>query len=1063
MARFKTYNASAGAGKTYSLVYQYLLYCLSDDQPMRFKSVLAITFTNKAANEMKERILRQLTEFSDYKKGTVAPPMLKAIAATLGIDELTVKFRAEKLLKTILHNYSALSVSTIDKFTNRLIRSFAQDLNLSSNYEVELDSKAMLREAVDRFLAAVVENEYSAEILLQFIERQLSEGRSPRPENALIDIGQSLFEENAYAAINKLKSIVPEQFKKIKARLEREKESFENEIRARRQNMLELIAHAAIPPEAFNRGVVYNYIAKHLRLQDTGKAVPGKMVYAVIQDADTPFYAKSKAKQYAPAFEAIDLELRKQLARTVAYIEENLAEYELLDMILKDIYGLAVLNEIARHLQNIKAEQNRLPIGEFNQLISDRLSQEPAEYLFEKIGERYSYFFIDEFQDTSVLQWHNLLPLINNAMASTGQSMIVGDGKQSIYRWRGGEVGQFIALANNSDTSNKLSNGKEQIELYEREMLALPDNWRSRKTIVEFNNRFFALNGQFLEDEDYRALYTEGSHQNPRNEEEGFVSLRFVDSEVGAEAAYTEAQCTAIMEIVESRLANGFSKKDITILTRSNKRGADISNYLISKGYEVVSPDSLFVDQAAEVQLILSLLRIFSRPDVAEFRLPLINYLFENFEDDSKDPYAFQQEFLTQKPQALWHYIQSKLAGFDYQRLQASGLEAAVHHIIRVFSLPDQQNPFLQLFIDQVHTYQENEGSDVASFLRWWSDKGETKTLALPAEANAIRVMTIHKSKGLEFPVTILAFADWQATSENRPYAWMHFDEEEEDRLPAARLPLKNAAIPDSNTAYNQVKRQNDQKVLLDNLNLLYVAQTRAVDELHILAGQGLHNQNQRVYRYFERFCNEEGHESDISYGQPVVKPQDNFHLQKDEEPMPLYQPADWGEKLRVSITAPLNWEEGEAESTAYGKLMHSILARVEFASELKSVIASAEQQGEISAHESARLWQSLQQLSEHPELKPYYDTDLKVFNEVDLLAPGKPNYRPDRVVTKNGVAHIIDYKTGKVNDAYRNQVDNYRNILTQMGYKGGDNLLIYLGDEIKIDKWQSQNTLSLF
>ena len=457
MVKFNIYSASAGSGKTYQLVREYLRICLGSDNPRQFMKILAITFTNKAANEMKVRIISQLAEIS--KRTEKGRSMLNHLVQDLNLSEQEVSLRAAKCLSQILHEYSAFSVSTIDGFTNRLIRSFARDLQIGGNYEVEMESDEMLQEAVDELLANLTEDNDITDLILGFVEEQLEEGRSPRPEHSLMTAGKNLFMEQAFHYLKSLRHLDPAQFKTIIKRLRERKVKMELEVAARASEALEMIQGHGLSSADFKGGFVYTYFLK-LSENNPYYWIPNKSVQKVI-DGEDNFYAATKRKELQPRFEPIEQELHEQLIQTSVLACDHYRDHQLISAVLANIYGTAVIAQIDKQLQSVKEDTNRLPIGEFNKLISEKLTNEPAEYLFERLGERYRYFFVDEFQDTSRLQWQNLLPLVNNAMASGGEVMLVGDAKQSIYRWRGGEVAQFLDLRDDTDLSNKILSGPE--------------------------------------------------------------------------------------------------------------------------------------------------------------------------------------------------------------------------------------------------------------------------------------------------------------------------------------------------------------------------------------------------------------------------------------------------------------------------------------------------------------------------------------------------------------------------------------------------------------------------
>ena len=975
--------------------------------------------------------------------------MLFQLAEELGLRPEKVSFRSRDILTTILHNYSAFSVSTIDKFTNRLIRSFAQDLKLNSNYEVELDSGEMLSEAIDRMLADLEENSATSQVLLEFVNTKLDEGKSPRPEQSLQEMGRNLFDEGALPFLKRLKGFDSAKVMESGNSLRKEQKQFEAILKGQASQLLDLVHSHGIDKMDFSRGTVYNYIT-NLQSTDETKWPPNATVLKVLDGG--PFYAATKAKVLAAKFDPIDEKLRQGLALAVQSVVENYPRYHLIGKILKDIYSLATLAEIETNLELVKDETNRLPIGEFNKLISEKLDQEPTAYLFEKLGDRYHYFFVDEFQDTSVLQWKNLLPLVGNAMASSGSVMIVGDGKQSIYRWRGGDVSQFVNLSNDTDPSNKIKIGEEVKELYPRKKVNLESNYRSRKEVVEFNNDFFTTTGKLLEGESFQQLYGEAA-QKVERQEGGYVYLNRLQYD---KETYAEDQCKECFRIINSVVERGYSLKDVTIITRRKSDGAILAEFLLGEGISVVSPDSLMIDQSADVRAIVSFLKFLVRPDDLGVRWDFLNKLWnsEAVGIGFEEKHLFMDKLIHVPAYKLHEFLESNLVDYSLANLLELSLVDKVYYVAGLLKLPIQKNPFLHTFMDQVVDYQNKKGDGESGFVRWWDEKGNTKSISLPEGNDAVNLMTVHKSKGLEFPVTIVPFADWQSTTEpGGSSSWMDIETFGIEGLPVARVGLKDDAY--AFDEYKTLHQSNKENVYLDNLNLAYVAFTRAVDELYIIGSKGRHGEGARFTRYISQFFTDKGLGEDIvEFGTPMVVKEGLEKKYTDSVGLEGYTGANWIKKVKISIDAPLNWVDGESAQTSFGKRVHSLMAQIKHHHEVEGVLNENLAKGAISAAEYEELSPVIRGLIKDPVLADYFSESTNVINEEEVLIPGNLSARPDRVVVAENKAHIIDYKTGAVHSKHREQLDSYRNWLTQMGYPNGDNVLVYFGEKPEVIKW---------
>lgn len=1047
LSKFRIYNASAGAGKTYTLVKEFLKICLAGDVASQYRNILAITFTNKAANEMKERIVQKLEVFADEKE-SVKDPMFLQLPEDMGVSSVKLSYASQAALKSILHNYSAFSVSTIDKFTNRLIRSFSQDLKLSSNYEVELDTDDLLREAVDRMLADLREGDATSKVLLEFINDKLSEGKSPRPEQSLLAMGKNLFDESAYPYLKLLKGFGKEEVMKAAGKLRREKKEWEDKWSNEASEILEFIDQNGIKKEHFSGKHLHNFI-EYVENKVVDKWPTSSTVVKFVFNGE-PFYAKTKAKDLAPLFDPIEDVLRKRLTGLFTEMVEVFPRYHLITKILKDVYSLAVLAEIDKNLQEVKEESNKLPIGEFNKLISDKLENEPTAYLFEKLGDRYQYFFVDEFQDTSVLQWRNLLPLINNALSASGSAMIVGDAKQSIYRWRGGEVGQFIDLSNDVDPSNKVLLNGEEIELYTRETINLGSNYRSRKNVVEFNNDFFTKSGDLMQEEIFKEIYA-ASNQNVERNDGGYVCLKQLEYD---KETYDQQQCEEVLGVISDALSRNYALGDITVITRKKDYLAILAEFLLDNGIKVISPDSLLLDQSEEVRSLVSFLKFLSRPDDFAARWDFLSSLW--MLDAVKEKYVEEHEFISSHVKSTPAELNSALAeiisGYNYQELLQQGLLDKVYLLAKWFKLDVQGNPFLHTFVDKVSDFQNNKKGGEAEFCRYWDDKGSRQSIALPDGVDAVNLMTVHKSKGLEFPITIVPFADWLSTSEpNGSSAWISLETHDMAELPVARVSLSENE--NAHEDYQGLHRRNKSLVYLDNLNLAYVAFTRAVDELYVFGSKGKHKDKQNLTMYISQYFQNKGVEGLLlEVGDRVLK---QSHDENDNALMwQNYDAVSWQDRLRITIDAPLDWTSGESESTSYGKKVHGVFAKLNGTRSVEEILDEEVFLGRLTNDESTALKALVGSVLANPEVAPYFRRDIRVLNEADILLPGKGSLRPDRLSLDGEKVHIIDYKTGVSNTHHQQQLDEYAGVLSQMGLTIGDKVLIYLNERPEVVKW---------
>ncbi len=1047
MGEFQIYNASAGSGKTYALVKNYLKICLSSNNRMLFREILAITFTNKAANEMKDRILDQLMLFAAYKKEMAADSeysMLRDLASEMSIEAELLSNRAKEVLTTILHNYSAFSVSTIDTFTNRLVRSFAHDLKLSSTFELEIDGQQIIVDAIDKMLSTLTEGSKLTDVLVKFINEKQQDEKSTRIESDLSNIGQHLMAESSAPYTKQLKSMSMQEIMDAQKSLRKERKELSDQMKGEAKSLLNFIHAAGLEKTDFSGGYVYNHIQK------TAEGEWKTPVASVLKvtNGEVDFYTKGKAATLAPKFAPVEADLLSKLQNLVSSYNIHYPRYHLVNQVLSSIYSLATLRAIEENLSEVKEETNRLPLAEFNKIISEKLKEEPSDYIFEKLGDRYSNFFIDEFQDTSILQWENLVPLVNNGMAAMGSAMLVGDAKQSIYRWRGGDVAQFMNLSNDTHNSNKVMHADKAIELYKRHQKSLDYNYRSRKNIVQFNSDFFTSTNSLLKGEDFIKLYDTAA-QGSMGNEGGYVSLQLLNHQ-----DYAVLQCEECELIVKDALSRGFDYSDITIIMRSSANIKTMAEYFVSKGIPVVSSEGLLVGSSKEVLALISFLRTLERPTEMAARFDFLAYLWNKpmVMNNFQERHIFLSEMLNATPEDFHKKLETQLPGYQYQALLQLPVIDRLFYIAQILDLNLHQDLYLHALIDHVHDYQNKKGDGAAGFLQWWDEKGKDKSIELPPGINAVQMMTIHKSKGLEFSICIVPFANWNATSEKGgSQAWMVFEEKEMYGLPVANVKLSSKEEQADET-YKRITKRNLEYVSLDNYNMGYVAFTRAVDELYVLGKAPKNKDNSTFSMYLKSYMDNHGAEDNHwQKGEKIIKPEKKEPKENDR--LTEYKSASWLKKLKVSVDAPLSWTDSE-EGSSFGKLVHSLLARVSTMADVEKVLSSSLANGEINSEQLDNIKPMLKGLMKHQDLQQYFEDNLEVLNEADILIPKAKMQRPDRVVVKGKVAHIIDYKTGKAFEKHKSQVASYQNVLAEMGYEKGDRVLVYLQEELEVVKW---------
>ncbi len=835
---FTVYKSSAGSGKTFTLVKEYLRMVLRD--PKEFRHVLAITFTNKAANEMKERIITSLKEIAEY---TLLPDsksvkyMLPELIEETGLDAQKLSGNAQVVLKLILHQYSEFAISTIDSFVHNIIRSFAFDLHLPLNFEVEINSDELIRKVVDILISRVGTDDNLTKILVNFTQTKTQEEKSWNIERDLNSIASYLLKEDSQIHIAKLRDLNLEDFGVISKQIISIVQKFENALGDLAREGDALIRSKGIDQRSFYQGAkgIGKYF-ENLANKKFDKIHPNSYVIATIQN-DQWHGGKVTAGE-AAAIDEIKEYLRSVFLRIDEFIKANYSRYILLCEIRKNIYPLAVLNEIGNVLEEYKADNNLVLISEFNKKIASIVLQEPVPFIYERTGERFHHYLIDEFQDTSVLQWQNLLPLIDNSLSEGNFNMIVGDGKQAIYRWRNGEVAQFAVLPKiykRTDDPIQILREKSLERNYSEKVLNR--NYRSKKEIIEFNNDFFTTLAANLTEE-YQTIYNDLIQLADTDNTGGYVHLEFhTDSD--DETTFTDFNLLRIKETISELLNEGFRWKDIAILCRNNKQASRIAADLLGNEINVVSSESLILSNSAEVRLLVSVVKLLLNPNDDIAKTELITWLTQkghlkkDLHDNLKDfGIAGDSKFSAETEMSFYEVLSEN--GYPLRRTSLLNLQIydLMEELIRIFGMNGQPDPYIQFFLDALLQWCSRENPVLYDLPGWWDENKEKLSIVVPPGIDAVQVMTIHKSKGLEFPVVIFPFAS-EKLRKTQEKLWIDPNVNEIRELTTA---LVNTSKSLEETQFAGLYHEEENKSLLDILNLLYVVMTRPSHRIYIFS-----------------------------------------------------------------------------------------------------------------------------------------------------------------------------------------------------------------------------------
>lgn len=1036
---FTVYRSSAGSGKTFSLVKEYLKLALSDPyDPRKYRHILAVTFTNKAAAEMKERILKYLGELS----GPGDPVIANAIAAETGFSREVLRTRAAGTLEAILHHYSDFSIGTIDSFVQRIVKAFSYELKLPVHFEIETDAEKLLSQAIDLLITRTAEDEKLSRALVEFAESRADDGKNWRIENELRDFAETLLKDNSSAYLLKLKQVNMEDFFKVRDTLMASIKKFENEVVSIAAKAAQLITSSNIAPESFHQGkqgIGYYFINLSNGLID--KLDPKTKIAGGVRDnkwAGPKASAADKA-----AIGNIQPQLEEAYHRLQALREKSFGEYSLHKLVYRNIYSLAVLNETEKILTEFRESHNILHISEFNRLISQVVMEQPIPFIYEHMGERYSHFLIDEFQDTSELQWQNLLPLIDNSLAENNFNMVVGDGKQAIYRWRGGEVEQFAMLpALKNPTGNDLVTERENSLKHHYEKKKLGANYRSKAEVVDFNNRFFRFLAAGLH-EKHQGIYDDLEQEFDARNSGGGVSIEMVPADDGLLDEHT---CEATLRTVKQLVKDGFKKSDIVVLTRGNRDSTTLAAFLDASGIPVISSESLLLKNSAEVNFVFSTLKYLLNDNDTISRAAMAEYLVHATGANVPVHEALQQA-IAPGNEAFQKLLNNLGFAFNPYIAGKLPLYELCEEIIRSFGLGAEGDPYLVFFLDEVLSFSRKNPSDLKDFTEWWDEQKEKASLVTPSGADAVTLLTIHKSKGLEFPAVVFSFANW--TQGKSDPLWVELDEGAAGKLGSAILPFNSNL---EGTAFAGAYEEERSKRKLDDLNLLYVAMTRASERLCIITNppRGTKNVSAHFINYLKSLGEWDDNKLLYLFGSFNKRKAKEERAQAGAYTLQHSAGSAWRDKVKIRSGSGEVWEtDAEKERREYGILMHEALSRIAHEEKLRPALEDMLLEGLVDEEEKDKLLKEIGKLIASPSIKPYFATNTEVRTEAEILLENGESYRPDRVIVAKGKVTVIDYKTGKKKDEHKAQLEKYASILARMGYEEVEKVLIYTQDGV--------------
>ncbi len=1055
MGQVNIVSASAGSGKTRTLALEYIVRVVV--RPTLYRHILAVTFTNKATEEMKERILSSINDLVVGEENDFSADVIKRT----GLSKESVAARAEEVRNYILHDYDNFAILTIDKFFQRIVRAFVRELGIDINYNLELRTDSLLDLAADRLIEDLAADERLREWIFEYVDERINHSDKPNIKREITKLGSELFSES-YKSVrtgtdprNALLGLVQE----AQAAAER--------ARSRQQEaateLLSALSNCGLSTSELTQGMrgVGGYIERTAKGETRAT---NSYVLAALNDGRW-LGAKDKRADALPTTHLSEL-----LEVLIDSVERTMTAENNANIVNSHYRNFGLIIDLSKRIDSVCAEENIVPISEMGQIIAKLIEGNDAPFIFEKVGNRYSHYMIDEFQDTSALQWNNFLPLLQNAVAQSDEEpvLLVGDVKQSIYRWRGGDW--------------SLLGERAEREFMESRTTRLSTNYRSRREIVEFNNALTGhcaaivnsqLNHTLAEgvaeghiSEQWAAgqidtiarAYNDHTQQ-PHSNRKGYVTVTLC-----GERNYQVEEHPTIRRIIELQ-ERGFRAEEIAVLVRTNAESERVAEMLLT--YKNLHPDTPYTFDVI-TQTALSV----GAAEVCRQVIAAMKYAIA-----PKD--------------GMSQAIIKRLSGIDfdlplpdaeeefYTRLRSLPLQEAFEEIVLHYSLhtKSENHAYLQALHEQVINYSKRRIADLALFTEWWEESGAKESISMPSGANAITIVTVHKSKGLAYRALILHGCAWaMAPQPNQTnYVWSELNEESEG---LSHFPVAYSIAMRSSRFAESYYRETVMSAV-DSLNILYVALTRARDELHIVVpidGYGKYRGIGSVVvsalesMIAEGIIGEPTAEEPLSaegsaqltytYGTPIDR---SAELLAEQASSYKKRGKEDRRSIRTGYATRLPWEklsikfsmERYTEDNPTSKLhplnlgvaLHDIFSRSKSRTEIEENLRTAIADGRISPEEGKRLAQSIEEALQDPRVASWFsDKWDEVRNEHQIIIPQSEGNRPDRVMIEGDRAVVVDYKFGlREREDHIVQVRGYLELLARMGYTQREGYIWYV------------------
>ena len=1034
------YRSSAGSGKTYTLAREYLKLALRSQD--YYQKILAVTFTNRAAEEMKERVLKFLIDISrgDHE-------LIPHFAKELNRSEDQVIQSAKNALTHLLHHYSYFNITTIDTFFHRVIRSFSREIGLQGSFGIELDTDKVAEFITSGVYEGVEENKLLRDWLVDFSMEGLLEGEGYETKGQVSRLAKQLFQEE-------FKKLPQEQFS-------------DKEVKGKIKNLKTSLFET--------KSVFENFLTKIADQFDEAMLEAGLSINDLTYKSSGPggFFPKLRNKQYdnliskrvdaasndAMAWTSKSSKLKDQIVQlaedkliplmneAIGYITQNKTEYYTAHAVFKHLYTLGIMSDLSQKLLDYKREEEVIMISDLPDFLSQIIDDSGSPFIYEKVGTWYSHFLIDEFQDTSQFQWNNFKPLLEESLANGNENVIVGDAKQSIYGWRGGDPTLLLEQVKVDIPQTQFDESKSV-------------NWRSTRNIIDFNNQVFSALPEIMADEmreivsekdrDMILKTYEGVQQQvaPMHQSiEGKVYLKFLEVEDKKE--WRKYAIDETLSRMETLLEEGHRLNDMAILVRTNKEATDIVNHVLDyrrtndTRIEVISAEGMLLENSNVVQLILSAFNHLINPDDISIKADLTYRYQKSVKERAFSTHSDFGKLATGG-------LPTDFTKYKQHLLHLPILEL-VEVLIRTFDLGslDAEYVYLQAFQDAVLEFSKNNRSDLRLFKEWWEDNGRKRSVQLTGALDAVEVITSHKSKGLQYPIVFVPFCNFDMNSKSKP-VWYESPYEEWQNLP---VDYKSEL---EQTKFVESYQQEFAKWHLESLNVLYVAFTRAENALFVICEpppsrqeKMYSNASKLLWSFFEHYPLDgwNGEDKVFEIGSVHIK-----HREASDEMLSLrsYTSNKWSNKLQIRKTGRAYYDDEVENSRSEGILLHQILSEIIHYENTSNVLDRYERSMQITNEDRKRYENVIGNLWKYDQIKTWFSGVGEVKTEVVVLPKDGETKRMDRVVIDGSKATVIDFKSGQPKSGDNKQIQEYISLLADMGYESNGYLLYLWSAEVR-------------